>query len=315
MPLGIWNIQWLNQNSQRSYPLSDGVTKRDVTDSIEIPNSFIVAMYIPVHAGMNVEPQRFFIKTLVITPTGFTIEVAYDDADSMPVVTTVGIPQTTHTENREYAMVGVNDFADTVGRIVIGKLDEINELPPGEYTFDRDGTNLETDVIHPMIRGISSITVVNAGNQRSEKLYGDIELIAGTNMRITVGGSGCDPEVTFNAISGEGLNEECICEEEDEGPCIRTINGIPPLPNGNFRMIGDDCLVLEPIDHGLQLVDQCSAPCCGCPELDALTQQIDRFADGARTLENFVARLSAEVSEMSAVVLGSKLGDQGCLDC
>jgi hypothetical protein len=316
MPAGIWNRQWLNQNGGRAYPLTDWATKRDQTDTIEIPDSFIVAMQFPVHAGMDVEPQRFFIKTLGVFPTGFNIGIGYDDDSSEPpLVGAVNVPFSTHTENRVYAIAGVDDFSDSVGHIAIGTLDEAGLLTPGEYHFDRDGSAIETDAIRPMIRGISSITVVNAANQRSEKLYGDIELIAGTNMRLTVATGAGDPQITFSAISGEGLNEECLCEEEAEGQCIRTINGIPPLPDGNFRFIGDDCIVIEPIDNGLQFIDQCSSPCCGCPELDAMRQQIDRFADGARTLTNFVDRLSVEVTEMSATILSSKLSDQGCLEC
>lgn len=317
MPLGNWNLQFLNQNSQRSYPFTDEATQQDVSGSITIPDSFIVALYFPVHAGMDVEPNKFYVQQLGVFPTGFTVAIGYDDGTSdPPTVATVNIPSSTHTLNRSYALAGVDDFDDSVGKIVIGDLAEINELAAGLYTFDPADGALETDCIRPMIRGVSSITVVNSANSRSEALVGDIELIAGTNMRITASQvAGENPEIRWDAIQGEGLNETCVCTEEPEGPCIRTINGIPPLPDGNFRLIGDDCITVTGITNGVQLEDSCSEPCCNCEELDALVRQIDRFADGATTLQNFVTDLNSEVTEMSGVVLGSRLGDQGCISC
>lgn len=317
MPLGNWNLQWLNHNAQRSYPFTDEATQRDLSDSISIPDSFIVALYMPVHAALDVEPQRFYLQQLGVFPTGLTISIGYDDeSGDQPVVATVNVPTSTHTENRSYALSGVDDFDDTVGKLVVGNLDEINDVPAGLYTFDRTGAGLETDCIRPMIRGVVSISVVNSLNSRSERLYGDIELIAGNNMRITASQvAGQDPQIRWDAIDGEGLNDDCICEEEPEGECIRTINGIPPLPDGNFRIIGDDCITITPITNGIQLEDLCSSPCCGCEELDALVRQIDRFADGVVTLDTFVANLGSEVTEMSGVVLGSRLGDQGCISC
>jgi hypothetical protein len=317
MPLGNWNLQWLNHNSQRSYPFTDDATKQDVSGSITLPDSFLVALYMPVHAGLDVEPQRFYIQQVGIFPTGLTLSIGYnDESGAQPVVGTVNIPTTNHTENTSYAVAGVNDFDDTVGKVVIGNLDEVNNLPPGSYTFDSTGGALETDCIRPEIRGIVSVTLVNSANSRSARLYGDLEFIAGNNMRITSSQvAGQNPQIRWDAIEGEGLNETCVCEEEPIGPCIRTINGIPPLPDGNFRLLGDDCISVTAITNGVQLADQCSEPCCGCEELDALVRQIDRFADGAVTLTNFVSDLQSEVTEMSGVVLGSRLGDQGCVDC
>lgn len=315
MPIGIWNVQWLNQNSQRSYPLTDWATGLDKTGTIAIPDDFILALYFPTHAGVDVQPERFYIKQLGIYPTGYNIAIGYNDEDALPVVAVANIDRSTHTENRSYALPGSDSFDDSVGKIVIGSLTAIDQLPPGVYQFDPQGSALEVDAIRPMIRGISSITVVN-GQDRSPRIYGDVEFIAGNNMRIVANQvESVAPEIVFNAIEGEGLNEECVCEEEGEGPCIRFINGIPPLPDGNFRMVGDECIDVGPIPNGLQLSDQCSQPCCGCEELEALTRQIDRFSDGVLTLQNFASSLGSEVTQMSQIVLGSRLSDQGCLEC
>lgn len=313
MAIGNWNLQWLNHNSQRSYPLTEKATKTDTLTTIRLPDSFILALYFPVHAGLDVAPDRFFLKNLLITPTGYNVSVGYDDNGTVYEVAAVNIAKSVHVPNRTYALAGFDSFADCVGQIVIGKLDEVEKLPPGLYTFAYADGALESDTIRPMIRGVSSLRVQN-GAELSERLYGDITLIAGTNMRLGVN-SGIDgPEVVFNAISGENLNVDCICQVPDTGECIRCINGVCS-DDGTFTFASGPCIEITPTNNGIVITDTCAQPCCGCAELDALNGQIDRFSDGVNTLQNFVTRLSSEVTQMSLVVLGSRLGDSGCSKC
>ncbi len=317
MPIGNWNLQWLNHNSQRSYPLTERASKVDTTDTIRIPDSFIVALYFPVHAGLNVQLDHFYVKTLLISPTGYSVGLGYYDEenDASTVVATANIQAETHVVNNAYALGGINDFADTIGHVVIGKLDEIDSLSPGLYNFEFSAATLEADAIRPMIRGVSSLRVVN-GQEISPLIYGDIELVAGTNYRLdyAINLSTGRPRITFNAISGLNLNAECDCDINTKGECIRCINGVCS-GDGNFTLAGNECVTVAPIGGGIQLADVCAVPCCGCAELDALKTQLDRFSDGVTTLQNFVTRLSSEVTQMSLVVLGSRLGDAGCNNC
>lgn len=317
MPIGNWNLQWLNHNSQRAYPLADWGTGIDRTGTVQIPTDFILALYFPVHAGINVAPDKFYLQTLGIYPTGYSVVIGYDDGTaSPPIVANVNIAKSGHTEYRTYALSGADNFDDSVGKIVIGSLASIDLLPPGIYTFEPAATPLETDAITPIIQGVSSLTVVN-GTDRSDRITGDIELAAGTNMRIVANlVEGRAPQIVFSAISGEGLNATCNCEGETTGEPIRFINGIPPLSDGNFRIVGSKCLEITPIANGLLFTDSCSQPCCsGSAELDALLQQIQRFATGVTTLENFANTLSGQVTQMNQIVLGSSLGDGACFTC
>jgi len=314
MPVGNWNLQWLNHNSQRSYPLTERATKVDICNTIQIPDSFIVAMYFPVHAGLAVAPEKFYVKSLLIAPTGFNIALGYDDGAQYPTVAAVNIARSTHVTNRAYALPGIDDFVDSVGQIVIGTLDEIDLLTPGLYEFTPAGGAVEVDVIRPMIRAVSALRTVN-GQELSERLYGDIELVAGTNVRLTVElTSGADPKIIFNAISGLNLNDDCICDVPDSGECIRCINGVCS-GDGTFIIEQGDCVEITDTGNGLRLTDTCAEPCCGCEELQALEDQVNRFGDGVNTLQNFVTRLGSEVTQMSLVVLGSRLGDAGCSTC
>lgn len=314
MAIGNWNLQWLNHNSQRSYPLTERAAKVDSTNTIKLPDSFIVSLYLPVHAGLNVVPDKFYLKNVLLASTGYTLTIGYNDGSTLPDAATVTIPRATHVTNRAYAVAGIDDFADTVGRITIGKLDEIDSLPPGDYTFTPAAGELEPDAIRPLIRGIQSLRISNNG-ELSAPIYGDVQLVAGNNMRIAVATNTAGTStVTFSAISGLNLNEQCVCETPQTGECIRCINGVCS-DDGNFTLNQGTCVEIAPTAGGLSFADLCAQPCCGCAELDAIVTQIDRFADGVTTLQNFVTRLSSEVAQMSLVVLGSRLGDAGCSTC
>lgn len=317
MPIGNWNLQWLNHNSQRSYPLTESASKVDTTNTIRIPDSFIVALYFPVHAGLEIQTDQFFIGTLLVSPTGYAVGLSYRDpaSDTNVPVAVANIAIAGHAVNTTYALGGINDFADSVGQIVIGKLDEINTLPPGLYSFELANSAVETDAIRPMIRGVSAIRVVN-GQEISPLLYGDVEFVAGTNTRIdfAINTQTGNPVITFNAISGLNLNTECDCAVNKTGECIRCINGVCS-DDGNFNLSGNECIQINTATNGISINDVCAIPCCGCAELDALKTQIDGFSDGVATLQNFVTRLGSEVTQMSLVVLGSRLGDAGCNNC
>lgn len=311
MPIGNWNLQWLNHNSQRSYPLTERATKIDVSSTIRLPDSFIVALYFPVHAGMAVGPGNFFVRSVLLAPTGFNVVIGYSDGIETVDVAAANIVRNNYVPNRPYALGGLDEFSESIGQIVLGPLDEINQLPYGAYTFTQEAGELEADAIRPMIRGVSSLRVAN-GTETSEKIYGHVTLVAGTNMRLDVGaGDNGTTTITFNAISGQNLNQDCACDIPDAGECIRCINGVCST-DGTFVLAQDDCVEITPIANGLSFADTCAQPCCGCSELDALTTQINRFGDGVTTLQNFVTRLGSEVTQMSLVVLGSKLGDTGC---
>jgi hypothetical protein len=310
----VWGLEWLNANSQRSYPLSSVASKEDTTETFKIPDSLLLSLYLPVSYAYNIESQNFFVSDITVLATGISLSVSYWDGSDATTVATSIMPFDGHTEYKSYLLVGRDAFEDSIGRVVFGKLEELKNLPAGRYLFSYEGGALDTDCIRPNIRGVSSITLVN-GSDRTEKIYGDIEIVAGTNMQISYQAAVEDgPAVlTFNAISGEGLSNDCACAQDDTiSPCIRTINGIPPSPAGDFSIITDDCYSVEGQTNGIKITDTCASPCCGCQELEAVTRDLVRFGDAGLTLENYLNRLEGSVNRMNITVLGSRLGDGGC---
>lgn len=311
MPVGHFNLDWLAHNAQRSYPLTAESTKQDSTSTFEIPEDFIVAMYLPVTWANNIDPSRFFVRRIEAGTIGYGITIGYA-ADSGDVdVASALLSKASHTDNQVYGLGGLGDFADSWGWIQIGSLDNIENQPAGRWTFTVDGSRLEPDVVRPNIKGVVSLQLDNGG-ELSRELTGPIRLIAGRNFRLTpILAEGEDPIIVFDAIEGEGLTETCICGDTSTIP-IRTINSIAPDNDGNFTFLSNSCIEINTGTHALTFEDTCSEPCCGCTELEIITQALEAFGEKATTLENFLVSLEARVTQTDQVILGSRLGDRGC---
>lgn len=316
MPLSQWNLEFLNHNAQRSYPLTADATKQDTTASFTIPDDFLVGLDLPVSPAMDMETGRFFIRQIGLFASGIQLILAYDTGTEIYDVASGLIPTTGEVRNKVFTLGGIDPYDDIIGKVVIGRVDTIQLQPSGLFEFDLSGSRIEPQAVRPMIKGISSFRVANASGTTSERLYGDIELVAGNNIQLSTVVTATETKVVISALSGEGTIEQCVCEGDAASvPCIKTINGIRPTPDGNFNLIGDDCLSFTSVPNGLKLSDSCCQPCCGCAELEAITRDLERFAGQRSSLELFVNQLAAETAAFDSTVLGARLGDRTCLQC
>lgn len=301
----IWNIEWLNQNANRNYPISETATMKDISGSYTLPNDLIVDLVWPIHATAITNPSLFHIHTLAVFNNGISISIGYNGS----AIGSVSVTTDTHVRNNSYFISGTGDYYDSIGKITIGDL--ANTLvSAGVYKFSVAGARLEPTVIRPDLRAVTAITVTNFSGT-SEQLYGDIELVAGSNIQLVVNGNA----ITINAISGVGLNEECECSNlpENKDP-IKTINGIGPDANGDFKLLGSECLKVNGVTNGIQLDDECSSSCCGCAELQKIIDDSKTMQDQINTLLNFASRLEAQVTATMINLIASKTGDVPCGD-
>ena len=318
MPLSTWNLEWLNHNSQRNYPLADTASCVDKTNSFTLPDNFIVEMDLPVHAGLNVDPARFFLKNVGVYATGYSLVIGYlsTQPSATPVdVASAFIPKASHVRNKVYTLGGLGDFHDTVGKVVIYDLDNIDLQPSGYWEFDFDGGQLDPDVIRPILRGVSSITCVN-GAQKSQPLYGDIELVAGNNCQLVpIVSPNQPPKIKINFLWGSCAEDNCLCDDGTSNlQPILTISGIKPDNSGNFIIAGSDCISIEAIPNGIRIINTCSEPCCGCEELEVITNDLNKLKERAKSLEEFFKALQNTVTNLQQIVSGSNLagGASGC---
>jgi len=308
---GIWNVPWLNENTQRNYPISEEATLFDISGSFRLPLNLIVDLVWPVQATADVETDHFHIYNVSIFGDGITITLGYDGTP----IGSVSVSRTTHEINQSYFISGIGDFYDSVGKIAIGELDTLLSSG-GSYSFDVAGGRLEPTVIRPNLKGVTAVVIID-GQDRSDPLYGDVEFAAGRNMEFTVSTvPGGNPRIRFDAVESADLTDDCECSNlTSDAPCIRSINGVTPDGSGNIELVSvDDCLVIEPGASGnqLQFKDQCSKSCCGCEKLNTVVEDLNLLTIEVSTLTGVADRLDASVSSAFINLMASRTGELPC---
>jgi len=310
----IWNVANLTMNAQRNYPLADTASCVDETGNFRIPTDFLVALDLPVRAGGDTTPDGFFLRQIRAYSGGYYLIFAVVTPSSSIVdVAASVISRSEHTLNQVYLLNGIPPFDDTLGKICIGSLETINEQPLGIWSFTPESGKLDPSVVRPQIRHVSGIVVAN-GSQRSAPLRGVIELVAGANTRLTPVVTETGGKIRIDFIRGEGTSEECVCDEGEEiSPPIRRIQGIAPTESGDFIIEGSNCIRFEEIPNGIRVIDTCSQACCSCPELEAITKDLERLNSEVLAIEDFMERLRNSVEMTNLVILSSRLGDRPCV--
>lgn len=312
MTIGVRSLEWLHHNAQRKYPLALEASKQDLTGAVRLPDNFLIGLKLPVHYGLSVKTGRFLLYKLVSYATGFVVTIGYDtDAEIVEVAKAV-IPRANHKYGNYYDLVGRGDFSDSRGFIQIGDMDAMDRQPNGAFEFDLAGGQLEPDAIDPYIRNVLSVAIRN-GLEESQRLTGRVVLAAGTNVRLrVVEVEDEDPQIVIDAIDGLNLSEDCVCDANQANP-VRTISLVTPDGSGNINLTGNGCFEIQTGTHELIIRDKCSEPCCGCRELENLTATLEAFGAKATTMENFLVSLEARTTQVDMTMLGSLLGDRGCV--
>jgi hypothetical protein len=305
---GIWNVEWLNANSQRNYPISEEATLKDTTGTFTIPLDFIVDIVWPVQASASINADKFHISNISVFGNGVTLTIAYDGT----AIGSVSIANSTHQTNQSYFISGTGNFYDSVGKVTIGSISKLI-TSGGSYNFDIAGGRLEPTVIRPNLKGVSSMLVVN-GTETSQNLIGDVEFESGRNIQFTVTQpSGGNPRIRIDATGTAAGQTECDCgNEAANGTPIKTINGVPPDEFGNIQLVSDDeCMLIDNTGEATILfTDQCSKSCCGCAELDAIVNDLNLLDAEVNTMDGILSRLDAQVATAITNLLSSKTNEK-----
>lgn len=302
----LWNIEWLNANSQRKFPLRDDASAKDVSGTLTLPTDFLVDLLWPVHADPSIDPTLLHILTVSIFGGGVTISFGYDGVE----VGSIQVDESAFQPNLQRRILGTGVFFDTIATVVIGSLDSIKKFA-GSYTFDIAGAGLQPRVVVPTLRGVSAIFLKN-NEDISQAIQGDIVLQAGRNFALAFqenAGTALDPHViTFSAIEGEGLNDPCACSEATVLPCIKTIDGIEPDELGDFKLLEGECVKLDAIANGLKLIDDCATPCCGCQELEVVLSALERISGQVNALNQLASQMQGQIGNLEANIIASNIG-------
>jgi len=292
----ILNHEWLNENSNRNYPFrEDGSLIPSNAIEVRLPNYVLVDFVITV-AGI---PLDIYLDTLLFA--GTFINLVFKDSAG-ETVTNITINTVTHIAYTAYDIVGIGEnYDDARGKLIIGDLSQIaNDLPQGAYTFSLENAKLEACTIRPDIRGIRSL-VVQSGGISSDIITGKLKLIAGTNCSITYDAATNAIRIDAINIPGSGFNQPCECDDNILPPCIRKINGINIE---DLQIIGDGkCVEVTTTGNIITISDKCSSPCCGCVELEFLTNTLGMLENNIGRLDGYSELLNSKLDQFIASAL------------
>ena len=282
MPI-IENLDFLNLNSVRNYPIKDGNSCVSVGGAFTLPNDFIVDAQL---AATYDPTRRFYVSKVSNLGDKAIIEVADQLDTPNSIVGTFTIDYASHQEYNEYYLNASTAYVGATGILVIGSLDGIRNSPVGVFLFTIDTAEFEARVVIPALKGINRLLFENVTGDPIA-LTGDVQILARSNLRFKK-----DPDnnrVILDAGDGLGLNSACA----DILPSIKTINHIPPDENGNFTLDFSDCANLIPIAAGTGLVlqDICCKPCMGCDDIAVLTTRVMQVESALIALREFYTNL------------------------
>ena len=287
-------LEWLNENSLRNYPFRENATliPSDVggvaLEGIRLPNYLIVDFVLTMPKDL---PQHVYLSQF--TKAGKLLTFVIADSGGSVITTVTVLEYLTIGVNQEYDIFGSFGYSDVRGKLVTGDLTRLDEdLPDGLYTFQLDTAEFEYTTIRPAVRGVRSLQLDNDG-ALSGYIFGHVKLLAGNNVRLTY--LPAYNAIRIDAISGGGLNEECDCATViGRRNIVRTINGIAVE---DLTIEGDgQCVTVVPSGNKLVISDVCSTPCCGCPELEFLTQQLKVLDVTISNLQSYANQLHNQIT-------------------
>ena len=300
----VVNVEWLNRNSGRAYPFQEDMQRRPTIDGAKadycaVPNGLLLDFVM----ATNFDPQpSVYVSSLTFTGSVVTMVVS-DVADGTALAAVSAAWSGGDWTPVNFSGVGKHD--DIRGTAVFGNLERIAETyPDGVYTFTPDETLLEARCCRPSIPCVSGLFVSNqAGSVESERLRGDVALVAGQNIRLDYVEK--DNAIVISADTRYGYNEKCGCEADDNRREILSINGISAP---EIEIEAGECVEITKTEGRLVITDTCSQPCCGCAELAFLNEKTNNITTSIGRLEQFSQNLHMKLEDFIRNVL---LSDRG----
>lgn len=287
----VLNVEWLNQNSQRSFPFKEDVSLiSNDNDGFRLPNYIFVDFVMSMPADAST--QVYLASMLVVGE--FVSFMFMDGANNL--IASMSVKYTQHVPYQSYNIIGsTSQYDDVRGKVVLGDLSKFrNDVVDGTYLFTLATAEIEPCAIRPDLRGVRTITLTD-GTVDSEPISGKVKLIAGSNAQLTY--DAALNAIIFSALSpvDGSYNEPCDCNDYLVPEPIRTINGIPIE---NVELTGDGkCVEVTKDGNKLVIKNTCSTPCCGCTELEFIKTTIDLITSNIGKLETYYSRLNERLEQ------------------
>ena len=279
------NLDWLNSNSLRNFPIKDDLGRVSVDGLFVIPNSLIVDMALCSSQLGNT--PNLYISGISCSSTSITVEIS---ANGVGVFGTFQTSLPLSDYNIDVSLVANDNFPSATGLITFGSSDDLTSLPYGDFQFTIDQTALLMRVYSPNSPGLSWISFSDAkGN--SSIFTGYVQIQGNSNIQFR-NESGI---IYVDAGEGLGLNKICATPPQP----ILTINGVSPDSSGNFTLIADTCVSITEAQAGVLISNPCGDPCLGCSAITALTTQVNELESSILDIKNFSNNLQTVITQVT----------------
>jgi hypothetical protein len=290
----VENLDFLNANTLRNFPIREGLSCLDTSGVFAIPEDFLVDLVLSVSSDPAV---RVYISKIINMPD--EIEIEFSLYGTTTQIGVVSLAPNGHVRYNTYYMTPSSNYVAATGKVVVGEVRSISALPYGAFTFDQTATEVETRTVVPGLATVSRFVFRNADGT-TFSVTGDVTLVAQTNTKFRLIDAST---VAIDAGDDLGLNAPCA----DDRPCLKTINNVAPDVNGNFTLTTSDCAKFTTLTSGtlkgLNLADSCCKPCLSCNEIGDLTQRLTQLESDLITLRthyNSVALLTQQFGQLSS---------------
>jgi hypothetical protein len=279
---------FLDQNEDRAYPFTDSGDRLS-TLGVRVPDNFLVDLSISIPVPSASPP---WMSSLSVSSAEIVATFGADSAEGVVVVGTVRVPAPSHSKFSVYPIR--NPLGNICGQACVGEVSTLLQAFRGTLVFAPSQTQLEASCVAWTGVG-GGIEVIDQGISQGV-VTGPVKLIAGDNVRLTrVPGTNA---VRIDAVRGENL-DDCVSRE----PCIKTINGQTPDDQGNFRIVGSECVSVSSSPGMISIKDLCSSTCCDCDDFTQMLTGIRRVETNSERLRDFLNSLNDRQQQVIAALL------------
>lgn len=314
--MAVTELEWLNQNRHRNYPLADGasgVSDDDDGGGRTLPTSFLCDMAIDVPPLECFNTGNFYLSEIVNLGETFQVCVRHTEISavlfrSVPVRYDFVAPDDTVTGSKvslyvtQEAVQTYPLLEQASGAFVIGSCAGMRNLEGA--VFDAAAGELNPLVVRKGYAGLSRLIVIDSDGQ-PHNVTGDITLAAENGVAIAYDGK--HKQITLTGTA-EGLNESEYNSVDDVlnaiykklGIPITSINGTPPDSDGSFHIAGLDCTEVNKINNGITISNPCAKPCCPADTPADVTTTLKLLEDAKQILINYHEALLTNLQTMQS---------------
>lgn len=312
-----FNAQWLNQNTNRAYPLQFDCSGTDTTGSFTLPHGLISDMSIYGVSGAaellnqyDTALPTIYLSELTISSASvrfdFSIVASSLQAGGRCGSASVSRASADYTTTSIMAPTITAGLETYAGNLTVGSMTSLKDSDVGVFRFLPNSTTIEFSCVHYDIGRQRRMLVYQSGKPVSY-IEGNVRLVAGQNIRFAPGLGG----VGISAAALDSLQPVCnpITDFWRFTSPVKTINGVPPNQNdGSFFLANDPCTEIKPtlVGNGLSITNKCATPCCSNDTLGQLTTEVENVVASFTAMETLVNTLEKSLAQFESAVLASR---------